>query len=374
MTEGNEGVPVTLLRNSERKLYRDCRLAWHWKYDLRLNPHRTRGALNFGRGVHAALEGRYPPGRKRGPHPAGLFEKWMDEHEQEFSQWDEDGERFDARELGVAMLEGYVETYGEEDHIVIIQPEMPMEVVVRDKRGRYLATWVGRTDAVYEDLSLARKGGRRLGFMEHKTAKTIDEDVRVTSGYGDQGLGYAWAGTSFLRRSGLLAPNDSVDHVLFNWLRKGMPDDRPVNAEGKRLNKPKKEALVGKATELGLVIARGTKVDELWAMLEAEGVDPAQLGEESSRQGSPLFYRQRLDYGNHEMLQTKWRIAAEAWERSQVREGKLPIYKNPTKDCSWKCEFVEACELHEMGEDYESVLELDFEQWDPYEGHEEETK
>jgi hypothetical protein len=369
-----EGVPVEVLfRGSERKAYRECRLEWHWKYDLRLNPPVTRGALEFGRGVHKALEVHYPPGRKRGPHPAKAFDQWMDANDANFAQWDEEGNRHDARELGVTMLEEYVRLYGDEDHILIVQPEMPMRVPVFDKQGRYLCTWVGRSDALYEDLSLRHGKRRRLGFMEHKTAKSIDQEVRVNSGYGDQGLGYAWAGSRFLATAGLLPPGECVDHVLFNWLRKALPDERPRNAEGHALNKPSKDALLTWCADNGIEVPKKATVDILTVLIESVGGDPAQLGEVSQRQGTPNFHRQRLDYGDHEMEQTSWRIAAEAWERSQVRQGKLPIYKNPAQHCSW-CDFKEACELHEMGGDWKSVLELEFEQWDPYEGHEEEIK
>jgi len=63
------------------------------------------------------------------------------------------------------------------------------------------------------------------------------------------------------------------------------------------------------------------------------------------------------------------RIRQEAKEMRLVRQGKLPIYKNPTKDCDWDCPFKEACELHEMGGDWESVLELEFDTWNPYSDH-----
>lgn len=291
-----------------------------------------------------------------------------------FAQWDEEGNRYDATELGVAMLEGYVRQYGDDDHIEIIQPEMPLSVDIYDKQGRYLCTFVGRGDALYRDLSMSSKRRDRIGFLEHKTAKQIEHNLRINSGYGDQAESYWWLGSTVLAEKGLLAPGQHIDHVLVNWLRKGMPDERPRNAAGHALNKPKKEALMTYCAAIGFMPPKGMLVDEMIAKLEQAGHDPAQLGEVSKSQGSPLFERVPLDFGDHEGTQIAWRIRAEAWEREQVRKGKLPIYKNPTKDCSWKCEFVDVCELHEMGADYESMLELEFEEWDPYEDHEEEHK
>lgn len=363
-------VTPVFLRNSERKTYRTCRLQWQWKYVRRLSTPRPRGALTFGHGVHYAMEHYYPVGTERGPLPHITFEKWFNENEHQFAQWDEEGNRFDALELGLAMLKGYVEQWGDDSHIRIIAPEMPLELVITDKQGRYLCTWVGRTDAAYEDLSKRKKGRKRIGFFEHKTAKSIEANLRVNSGYGDQGLSYAFAGSQVLRDMGILQKGENVDHILFNWLRKGLPDERPRSTDGYALNKPKKEALLEHCEIEGIEVPKKATVEVLTELIAATGFDPDMLGEPSSRQPSPLFDRYPLDYGDDEMEQTAWRIRAEAWEREQVRAGKLPIYKNPSKDCSWQCEFVEACELHEMGGDYESVLELEFEEWDPYDGHE----
>jgi len=319
------------------------------------------------------MELRYPPGRKRGPHPAITFEQWYNENKHRFSQWDDEGNKVDALELGIAMLNGYVDEYGNDDHIDIIAPEMPLELKIYDKLGNYLATWVGRTDAAFEDLSKRRKSKRRVGFFEHKTAKQIRERIRVNSEYGEQGLGYAWAGSQVFRELGIFQKGDSVDHVLFNILRKSLPDDRPVDDGGYALNKPKKDVLLDYCHAKGLMIPPKPKVEDLVLAIDATGYDHRLLGERSERQQASLFYRDTLDYGEGEMKQTAWRIAAEAWEREEVRAGRLPVYKSPGDHCDW-CQFQEACEIHEMGGDWRSILELEFAEWDPYEGHEMEYK
>jgi hypothetical protein len=371
-----EQVPVetpVFLRGSERKSYRNCRQAWQWSYVDRLATPRPRGALTFGHGMHYAMELRYPPGRKRGPHPALTFEQWFRENEHKFSQWDDEGNKHDALELGIAMCNGYVDEYGDDDHIDIIAPEMPLSLDIHDKQGRYLCTWVGRTDAAFEDLSKRRGKRRRVGFFEHKTGKSIETELRVNSGYGDQGLSYAWAGSKMFQELGIFQHGENVDHILYNWLRKAMPDERPYDDAGYALNKPKKEALLEYCHEHGVMIPLKPKVEDLTAAIDATGFDSRMLGERSSVQRAPLFHRQALDFGDGEMAQTEWRIRAEAWEREQVRAGKLPVYKNPADHCNW-CQFKEACELHEMGGDWRSVLQLEFAQWDPYEDHDKEYK
>lgn len=366
---GNE---LVLLRNSERATWRRCRQKHLWSYEQRHEPQREKGALVFGRLVHEALEIYYPPGRKRGPHPARTFETLYERQLQtygEFGQWDEEGNRHDALDLGITMLKGYVDKYGKDDHVNIIAPEQVLTIDVYDRQGNYLCTWVGKVDAVYEDISRSTPRRKVLGMKEHKTAKSIEEDLRINSGYGEQGLSYFWALDLWARHHDLLPKGQHVDHIMFNWLKKALPDSRPANAEGHRLNNPKKEALVAECQRLGLSYA-GRLVDELHVILRDAGVDPWQLGEVSKKQPKPLFHRYKLDVNASQVQEINRRIRAEAWEIAQARAGKLPIYKNPTKDCSWDCQFVEACELHEMGADFESMFDLEFDTWNPYEEHE----
>jgi hypothetical protein len=317
---------IVPLRNSERATYRRCRMKWHWSYNLRLAPQREKGALAFGTMIHVALAERYPPGVKRGPHPAKTFERLYKEHPETFNQWDEEGNKIPALDLGIAMLEGYVNAYGNDELIEIIQPEMPMEIDVYDRQGNYLCTWVGQSDAAYRNRST-----RRVGLLEHKTAKSIPDELRINTGYGDQGLSYWWAADNYLNHHKLIPKSMHLEHVLFNWLRKAVPDKRPTNEQGYCLNKD---------------------------------------GRVSKIQPKPLFHRFPLEFGPNELETINKRIRSEGWEMQQVRKGKLPIYKNPTMTCDWDCQFKEACEIHEMGGDWESVLELEFNAWDPYSNHE----
>jgi len=334
-----------------------------------LEPIQRKGALTFGSLVHIALEVRYPPGRKRGPLPQDTFVKLYDEQPRDFDQWDEEGNKVPARDLGAAMLEGYIKEYGNDDHIEIIAPEMRLAVDVYDRHNNYLCTWVGKGDAVYIDLLKSNKKLKLIGMMEHKTAKSIEEEMTVISGYGEQGLSYFWGASYVLREMGLLKEGQQIDHVMFNWLRKALPDLRPTNTMGHRLNKPSKDALLDECLRLNLEIPKRALVADLMQLLRSVNVKPELLGEISRSQPKPLFYRDKMDLGTRELDSINWRIRAEAWEMDQVRKKKLPLIKNPTKDCKWDCPFKEACEVHEMGGDYGAILELEFDRWDPYSDH-----
>lgn len=356
-----------MLRNSERSTYRRCRQKWQWSYEGKRESKNRKTALTFGTMVHQALAQWYIPGRKRGRHPAEAFLEIYDADAEAnggigFEQWDEDDQKIDARELGWAMLTGYVEKWGEDKHYEVLQPEMGFQIDVYDKRGRYLCTLVGTSDGPVRNLNTGR-----IEILEHKTAKRL-EVIRVMSGYGEQGMNYIWGLTMWLRHLGLMGPEERIDLVRFNVLRKGMPDVRPRNADGHALNKPKKDALVAQCEVLGLP-AKGT-IEDLTYRLEQAGVDVPLLGEPSARQPTPLHERQEFPIESEQLETFERRLRMDAYEMKLVREGKLPINKNPTKDCSWDCPFVDACEIHEMGGDYEGVLEFDFKPWNPYEEHE----
>lgn len=355
-------TPV-LLRTSERATFRRCRQQWEWRYLRGIEPVRFKGALAFGTMIHQALEAYYPPGEKRGQHPADAFLEIFDSQpEENFPQWDEDGERYDARDLGWVMLTEYVKQYGTDHDVVMVQPEMTFSIDVYDRQGNYLCTYVGKADGVKRSRSTGR-----VSLFEHKSAKTI-EMVRINSGYGEQGLSYWWALTMWLRHTGVLKPDELIDSVTYNFLRKAMPDDRPINKDGHRLNKPKKPALVQACEDAGLATS-GT-MDVLEFRLREHGIDVDQLGEVSAKQPTPFFERQELRLGRNELRMFETRLRREAWEQQQVRAGKAPIYKNPTMNCRWDCSFVDVCEVHEMGGDWEGILELDFKEWDPYSDHE----
>lgn len=354
---------TVMLRNSERKAYKRCRQKWDWSYNHGLERMVKSPALRFGTLVHEALAAYYIPGTERGPHPAETFRDLYEEELEEASEFgfrDEDDKWHDAYELGVVLLEEYVEEYEERDALIeIISPEQPFQVdLYNPKNGRYVCTLVGTVDAIIRDLKTGD-----YGFFEHKTAKTIrTEHLQL-----DDQAGTYWAvADEILEQQGI---DIDLSFILYNFLRKGKPDKRPQNSKGHYLNKPTKNDLLGAAKSKNLPIPKNATVASLTNLLERSGVDPAQLGEVSKSQPPPLFKRvpvYRDEYDRQQMLQ---RIVNEAWEMKQVRRGKLPIYKNPTQDCSWDCDFHDVCELHETGADYEELMEFVLKPWDPYADH-----
>lgn len=358
------------LRTTERRSFANCRQQWWWSFVERWSSIKTRSALRFGDITHQALAAWYIPGRKRGEKPWLAFERIYNEQiesgQYEFDVYESDDDKaVDAMELGISMMREYVETYGTDDHIEVIAPEMTFEVEVFDKFKRYMVSYVGSLDLVFRDLNL-----NQLGVIESKTAAAIS--TRHLSLDEQAGSYWAFAPAALIAK-GFIKPGEDIDFILYNFLRKAFPDTRPTNAAGYRLNKPTKDALSDQCVLMEIEVPKKATMEVLSDLLKAAGVDPTQLGEVSKIQPPPLFLRQKVYRDTVDRENLMYRVRAQAYEMAMVKAGKLPVYKNPggsfpNQQCMG-CEFADICELHETGREWEELARLTMTTWDPYEDH-----
>lgn len=353
------------IRNSEKSLFKVCRQAWKWSYVDRLKPHREKPALAYGTLAHRVLELRYPPGRKRGPKPQLIAKKvWV--------QYLKDGGvefnvgEWPADELLVEMFTNYYNEYGDDERYRVISAEQVFQIdVFHPKSGRYLFTYVGTIDGIWEDL-----WEDRYLFAEHKTGATL-EPFGAPIYLDDQQGGYWAFGYQWAVATGLLKTDKPMDGVLYNRLRKAFADTRPQNEHGHRLNAPSKEALsiaCGEHLDDDALPPRPT-MDRMKQALEQVGVDWRLLGEVSKIQPAPLFRREVIYRTQAERARTMWRTINEVREMQMVLSGKLKVYKTSGRHCIW-CDFRDACEIHEGAGDYRSILRANYVTWDPYDAHE----
>lgn len=379
-----------MLRTSERALFQRCQWAWWQAIMEGLVP---RGSVAthfwFGTGVHLALALWYcGPGTKRGPHPA---ETWLKYAEKELhfikskKDLDEGTEQkyIDSRELGEVMLNGYVEKYGRDEHMYIIQPEQtfsldipwpdPRPALFAHIKRMLLTRYVGTYDLVWRNLV-----NDWLLLEEHKTAMTVRTDHLTLD---NQGGSYWTMAYRTLLRAGLIKPGDRLRGIEYNFLRKALPDPRPTDAEGYYLNKPLKADYIA-AIEAERQKMPGKRPGSSWigppltgketlAMLQeiANKIDVQVLGARSKVQAQPLFERHIIHRTSKERRTQLVRIQQEAMGIEVVRSGILPPTKSPTRSCSWDCMFFTMCELHEQGGDWESFRDLQFRRRDWYADH-----
>lgn len=315
-----------MIRTSERVSFKRCRWQWKWAYKYRINPRTPNRHLRFGLLVHEALAAFYIPGKKRGPHPAKTFRKLIEAEEEEhgplmMKDWEAETQ-LSGRELGVAMLRGYIDRYGKDERYEIIRPEMPFSLDVHDEDGNYLFTYVGTGDAVVRD----RVTGR-IGMMEHKTGARLT--IPTPFALDEQAGSYWTFMPMFLEAEGVMEPGEEMDFILYNFLKKSMPPNKPIDAEGFVLNKD---------------------------------------GSRSKRQPADRYRREEVRRSDADRLNLYRRVSQEAKEIRKAREGKLALYKNPGEHCNW-CAFKDMCEVHEGGSDWKALRDSLYVPWSPYEVH-----
>lgn len=310
----------TMLRTSERSQFKRCRQAWWWAFVEDIKPKTAAPALRFGSLIHKAMELRYPVGKKRGPHPAPIF---TDLYEKELEQAakfgfkDEDDKWHEAGELGVAMLNSFVEQYGDDEEWEVLASELPFQVPI----GHGMQ-YVGILDGVWRNIKT-----KEIWIQDWKTAKSISTNHLVL----DEQAGSYWAyAPDFLRKQGLLTAKQELRGILYTFMRKALPDDRPKSKSGLYLNKD---------------------------------------GSTSMKQPPPYFQRVETRRNESTSATLRARVQAEVREMRLVREGKLGVIKTPGPMTCGGCGFRDLCELHEMGADYESFKSQTMAHWEPYDVH-----
>lgn len=374
------------LRTSERNLFKRCQWAWERSYQDQLSlKTRESLALWFGTGIHLALEEWYVPGTVRGRDPRKTWTEYVNKSrgDTDYVNTYRDGE-FDeavsALELGLDMLTQYLEEYGNEEHWEVISAEQTFQVPVKhnewvpfgmeigEKRATS-TTYVGTFDLVVRDLRTSK-----LYIVDHKTAAQLGASNTQYLPLDDQAGAYWAIATYTLRKQGLIGPKESIEGVIYNYLRKAKADTRPKNAKGHSTNKPQKKHYVEALTHKGIESPDEKKpLDKLTvAVLEslAEEHGITVLGEVSSSQPPKNLDRVIVYRHRSQMRSQIERIQNDLESMSLVRNNLLAATKTPTRECGF-CEFREICELDESGKDYDDFADQIYTTWDPYAAHRE---
>lgn len=329
-------MPVPIIRTSERSTFKRCPQRWWWGWREGLKPAGPEAhALWFGTGIHAVLEHWYGPGgTKRGRNPLRVWRDYARDGgyvmlpSGEMNDQSERPEYVKALDLGEAMLSGYFDLYGNDDHVYVLAVEHPFQMDIPNRDGSGTAChYAGKWDLLWRDLR-----DESLWLTDHKTARDLSTKHLTL----DDQAGSYWAlAAQFLRAQGSIGPKEQLKGIEYNILRKYVPpeDDRPVDENGMRLNKD------------GSVSKRQPK-----------GMDYR-------------FLRERVHRTAKERQSQIMRIAVEAENMQRMREDPGLVFKNPTRDCSWDCSFFNMCELHERQSDWREFKAMAFIQQDPYADH-----
>jgi Zierdtviridae exonuclease len=323
-----------IIRTSERKEFRRCPQRWWWGYRCGLRGKgKPADALWFGTGIHVALASWYGEAFHRGPLPAHTFRDWIGNEVREIKanltdrdrDWFDEPVYIDAGDLGQEMLSEYVRTYGIDRSLEILAVEQPFQVELTED-DEVVAIFAGTFDGV----ALDHEDGN-IYLLEHKTAGSVKTAHLPLD---DQAGGYFAAATVVLRHQGIIAPRENISGIMYNFLRKAMPDPRERNKAGAYLNKD---------------------------------------GSISKRQPPPPFHREWIDRSPGEVRSQLQRITDEVVIMNGIRNGELPITKNTNDQCTY-CPFYTMCLLHERGGNaWKEFRDKEYRIEDPYADHRKST-
>lgn len=356
---------VPWVTTSERRAFKRCPWRWDKEYREGLRSRDISDKLWFGIGVHEALADYYRPGKKRSKTYIDVWRKFCDDDEvsvvvrQRGASGDMDETQWvNARALGEQMLAGHHEFWGGDPNWDVIYAEEPFQIIIPHPTSPELdvAIFTSTFDGVVRDSE-----DGRIKLLEHKTAASISTGHLPMD---DQGGAYWAVATNVLRGKGILGPKERIHGIVYNFLRKSLPDERPKDSEGYATNSPQKVHYQAALEGIGVYL--GAKAS-MTAMAEASAEHGLTvLGERSKVQPPVLFERETVWRTPKERATQIKRIGSEVLVMNKFRDGELPLYKTPTRDCPWDCPVYNLCELDEQQQDVKEFQEAVFKVEDPY--------
>lgn len=331
MRNGNGTTGLPLVRSHERIDYKRCPKKWYWKWRLGLvKKVVSMGALELGTWMHGALEAWYGIGFKR----VGRLTEWFNNFADDAITYANDQNAPDhvieqaeeIAELGVIMAKAYQDHYGDDEEIDVIGAEIPLAFNIADANGKVIAAHLLKPDMVFR-----YRGVDGVWLMENKTAKQISVGHLAMD---DQARPYGVMSERALKRAGIIRPHETVKGILYNFLRKAIPDERPVNEKGQSLNKN---------------------------------------GTVSARQPKPVFVRKQVTLTRAAKLVSLRRIQSETiliteltkrLRSKEIDPANLP--KTPHKSCERFCDYFDMCVAEENGIDIKPMQRMMFTRQDPY--------
>lgn len=332
-TETEAALPM--LRTSERSCLKRCEFDWYISYERKLRMGIPAPALRFGTLIHRSLADYYIKGTKRGKNPVRSFERHykadMIENETIFgARVDDDEVWINAHDLGVAMLTSYLEEYGTDPDWEVLATEQPFRVLVQHpETGEPWFWYTGVVDGIWRN-----RISKELWIIDHKSAKSTSDSKLAYLQLDDQAGAYWSWGVDWLTQQGILKKNQHLHGMMYNFLKKGMPDERPskvLNGKRQYLNKD---------------------------------------GTVSKVQPSPMFKRMPIYRDEPDRAMARLRSTIDYKRLEDLRAGRMQLSKSPGQFTCPMCSVRDVCELHETGQDWEGFLGQTSAPWLPYSEHE----
>lgn len=366
---------VIEIHTSDRQTYKRCRRKFGWASTLRdnlvmLGPDRD----NFfiGTGFHFALEDWW--GYRRWERPELAFAAYYDAHKPSELPEDAEGDL----ELVTGMLGYYIDEwlpqYPEPYKTLWVdgKPQVEIEVAIElndlieeelNERNReslvsprfngYMLDFLQDNEILYVttyDRVVIDRHERILG-KDYKTAKEFDELNLQTN---PQSAAYNWSMDLYYTRLGY-----TVDGIVWQQHRKRVPDMPRLVGVGtakEGFSQDKRQMTTYQLYKRALKEHYGTIPEAYLGFL-------AELGNRQDERGDAFVRRETLRL-NEDMRRAEERKIVQ--EVLEMLDPDLPLYPNPTIQCSYDCPFKAPCIALDDGSDYQHLLDSEYTPWQGY--------
>lgn len=278
-------------------------------------------ALDLGTWFHTGLEKWYGQGlRRNGSLAQHVTDAWTHDLDMGVPEpWMDDFEKLTM--LAEAMAISYQSKYGRDTHVHVLGTELPLEFSF--KMG---------THRLKPDMVVRMRDTGLYYLWENKTAGQINIEHLTID---DQARGYAAMAEIGLLKNGVLPAGTHLSGIIYNFVRKALPDEREQNAKGEYLNKD---------------------------------------GSVSKKQPAAQFLRHTLPLSKRAKEIALRRVDREVSEivsftnRLRARElDPLWIRKTPHRSCPRFCDFFPICNAEEQGSNIQQMMNDLYMVQDPYE-------
>lgn len=338
------GQVIAKIRTSDRIAFKRCRRKWGFSSSMRMNltNEEAKAPLWMGTGFHYAMEDYH--GYNEHKHPSDAFRAYVKAVQatplaRQPDNWEQ------LQDLAIAMCDYYVEWLRTRKQLetfwyngkpqVEVQFEIPLPVPQEflDKNGWDQVVYQGTLDRVVIDEH------GRLWILDYKTAKSfathhLDTDPQITT--------YCWAGT-------VLYPDMPITGFVYQQHKKDYPSEPEFLKSSKSFSTSKsqttthrlyKNALVNLYGDIKAAPSKNVEFLNFLAMSEDENMD--------------AMIRRDWEFRNDHQIEAEG--AKILLETMDMANKDLALYPNPTRDCSWDCDFKMACVMMDDGSDWEYEL------------------
>jgi hypothetical protein len=348
------------IHTSDINNFKRCRRKWNWQSRLRENlvaEGSAIGPLWFGSGYHFAMEDYH--GYRRWEDPRYAFAAYYDAFRE--SELPTDHENL--LNLGFGMLDYYTKhwlpLHQDEYQTLWVNgvPQVEVDVHIplnellynfapRSVREAWLSGLLSTKDVVFSltfDKVVVDVHDRIFG-VDYKTAKQIDTSKLSND---PQISNYHWGLAKFYQ--------DQAEGMIWQQFLKDVPEP-PKRLINGTFSKNKQQHTTYGIYREALIKKFGKVPGSYVEILDHFAQQQTYNGDNFIRRDTVRRNRAQWESTENQILQVVLDMLSPG----------LPMYPNPTRDCSWDCPFKEPCLAMDDGSDSSYLLRTAYVQWKGY--------